>query len=140
LVVPKLSTALEVATDIPVVAGLVIVVEAIVRVPLALVRLKPVEALLVDWTEGVPVENVIPRAVAAVTESAGPPVALIEPAVTLMVPPLATMPAPALVVTASDEKEIVPVLETRFTAIPLVEFLFAVVAPKLKPPAAIVEL
>src|SRR5437762_2711763 len=117
----------------PLVVGLVMVVEAIVSVPVALERLIPF-VLLVDDTEGVPVENVSPIAVLDTTRAPAPPVVLIEPLVTLIVPPpVADMPVPLLVVTASDEKETVaPVLVTMFTPVPDDAPLFTVVAPKLK--------
>src|SRR2546425_12213211 len=92
----------------PLVVGLVMVVEAIVSVPVALERLIPF-VLLVDDTEGVPVENVIPIAVLETTSAPAPPVVLIEPAVTLIVsPPVARITLPLFVVTASDGKETIP--------------------------------
>src|SRR5689334_14663922 len=114
------------------------VVVVIPRLPLALVKLMPVVLLLVEDT----LVKVIPRVVAAVTFSAAPgdafalPFDVIEPVVTLTVPPLAATPVPALVVTVSVENNIVPVFDARFTPVPDVEPLFTVVAPKLKPPAA----
>jgi len=134
-----LTVALELVSEIPIAVGLVIVGEAIVSVPVALVRVMPF-VLLVDRTDGVPVENVIPIAVEVTTRAPAPPVVLIEPAVTLTVPLLvADTPVPALVVTASDEKEDVPVFVARFTPVPAVEFLFTVVEPKLKPPTTTVQ-
>jgi hypothetical protein len=98
------------------------------RLPLALVRLIPVVVLFVEVT----LVNVIPSVV-GLTTRAGPPVDTIEPVVTFTVPLLvADTPVPLLVVTASDENENVPLLEFRFTPVPLVEPLFTVVPPKLK--------
>ena len=108
--------------------GLFMVVVPIDTLPLALVRLTPVAALLVDDT----VVNVIPSVV-GLTRSAGPPVAAIEPVVTLTVPLLvADTPVPALVVAASDENANVPLLAFKFTPVPLVEPLCTVVAPNAK--------
>jgi hypothetical protein len=129
VVTPKFAVApaARLWTLMPMSAELVTVVVAIARLPLALVRLMPVVALLVDVT----LVNVMPSVV-GLTTSAGPPVAAIEPVVTLTVPLLvAETPVPLLVVTANDENENVPRFEFRFTPVPEV-VLFTVVAPKLK--------
>src|SRR5215510_3108898 len=119
----------------PVPVGVVIAVVPIVRLPLTLISVMPMPVLFVDDT----LVKVIPRVVGSI-DSAGPPVDMTEPVVTLTVPELETSsPVPLLVVIASDVKDVVPVLVAKFTPVPAVEFLFTVVLPKLKPPAAIVQ-
>src|SRR2546426_11698367 len=92
----------------PVEVGVVMVVEAIVSVPVAVVRPMPF-VLLVDDTDGVPVENVIPIAVEVTMSPPAPPVVLIEPAGTVTAPALGGGTAgSALVVAARGGEEEVP--------------------------------